>query len=72
MSRPVRERLMSKVRIDASGCWVWTGALDKHGYGRIAVDGRSRKASRIAFMEMERSMDPDAYAIVCEGLRSLK
>ena len=27
------ERFWAKVKVVESGCWEWTGALDKHGYG---------------------------------------
>ena len=33
----VNERLMSRYKVDSSsGCWVWFGAADKKGYGRIS------------------------------------
>lgn len=32
-----------------SGCWLWTGALDDDGYGRVLVDGRNSKAHRVAY-----------------------
>ena len=34
-------RFSEKYRVDESGCWIWTAALDDKGYGKI---GRSRKA----------------------------
>lgn len=49
-------RFWSKVRPDAStGCWLWTGPLFKHGYGRLCCNkarGRRRGtefAHRIAY-----------------------
>ena len=30
-------------------CWIWTGTLDAHGYGVIKVEGKTRKAHRVAF-----------------------
>lgn len=32
----VQERFLSKIRIEANGCWMWTAALDPRGYGRFA------------------------------------
>lgn len=48
---PVSERFWPKV--DLSGeCWVWTGAVDKHGYGQIACGGKfggQAKAHRVGY-----------------------
>ena len=39
---PVIERVMRRVRVEASGCWTFTGAIDPAtGYGRIGVGSRS-------------------------------
>ena len=35
------ERVSSKIHIDTSGCWVWTGGT-RRGYGQIHWEGRSR------------------------------
>lgn len=32
-----------------TGCWLWEGALDAHGYGRFFVVGHSSKAHRASF-----------------------
>ena len=31
-----------------SGCWLWTGAIDKDGYGHIAVYSKKVKAHRLS------------------------
>ena len=56
MMRTVAERFWSKVP-DQPGmdCWLWTGARDRHGYGRInyrTEDGphRSVPAHRISYL----------------------
>lgn len=41
-SRPhqtTRERLLSQTRILPSGCWEWTGFVNKQGYGRTYFEG---------------------------------
>jgi hypothetical protein len=37
------------VAIAPSGCWLWTGAMFKTGYGAITINGKSFRAHRIAF-----------------------
>lgn len=49
--RPLWDRFWEKV--DASGdCWIWTGAKDQHGYGRIGLGTREdgiAAAHRVAY-----------------------
>ncbi len=47
--RPVRERLMEKVDVAESGCWMWTGAAIPLGYGQIHVDGKTAFAHRVSY-----------------------
>jgi len=58
--RPAIERLLSKLsRDEATGCEVWTGALDHKGYARIAVGGhRNRLAHRVAYEAAKGSIPP--------------
>lgn len=45
--KTLEERFWSKV--DKSGdCWVWTGRLDRGGYGRVKYDGRAALAHRVS------------------------
>jgi hypothetical protein len=32
-----------------SGCWLWDGAVDKNGYGKIKRDGVSLRAHRLVY-----------------------
>ena len=32
----IAERIMSKIKVDSSGCWVWQANTSKDGYGHIA------------------------------------
>lgn len=50
-TQSVEERLWS--RVDRSGgcdtCWAWNGTKDPIGYGAIHVQGRMKKAHRVAY-----------------------
>lgn len=35
--------------VSGSGCWLFDGCTDEHGYGRLGIDGRSRRAHRLAY-----------------------
>lgn len=39
-STPPVERIKPKIRVEPNGCWVFTGALTKHGYGHVRVGRR--------------------------------
>ena len=50
----VRENIKDRierhsVQIPFSGCWIWTGADDNLGYGRIGMQGQARLAHRISY-----------------------
>jgi len=50
MRRDVIERFeASTERVPMCGCWLWTGAQDRYGYGRFWVEGRLMKAHRAAW-----------------------
>lgn len=42
-----------------SACWVWTGARCPKGYGRLTVDGRTRKAHRVAYEDRYGAIPSD-------------
>jgi len=48
MKRDVKERFWEKVR-KGSGCWVWTGCLNRGGYGEFKFDVTCRLAHRVAY-----------------------
>lgn len=50
--RPLLERLMEKVRVEPSGCWVWTASKYRDGYGWLhGGDGRTNRAHRLSYEE---------------------
>ena len=42
------ERFWEKVH-KTDGCWFWTGAVNKNGYGSFGFEGKSETASRFAW-----------------------
>lgn len=46
-----------------SGCWLWTGAVDKDGYGKLTVKYRYAKAHRESY-ELHKGPIPDGL-VVC-------
>ncbi|MFF7795635.1 HNH endonuclease [Streptomyces sp. NPDC007991] len=49
------DRITERVTVNDAGCWIYTGHLDRYGYGRISYEGKSREAYRIAY---EHSVGP--------------
>lgn len=64
---PPLERVMRKVRIDASGCWLWCGARSTRGYGniRIAIMGGLWKVHRLVWALL-RGPIPDGMEVCHE------
>lgn len=48
-------RFMAKVQIQATGCWLWTAARDRDGYGQFGDGGTMIRAHRWAY---ERFVGP--------------
>ena len=47
---PLEQRFWAKVvKGGPDECWLWIGAKARHGYGMIAVNGKHRKAHRVAW-----------------------
>lgn len=36
-------------RVTETGCWVWTGRLNRNGYGRVYHAGKERMAHRLTY-----------------------
>ncbi len=45
------ERFMSRVTVEPgpAGCWLWSGSLNKGGYGSYGYKGRTRNAHRVSW-----------------------
>src|SRR5687768_1566985 len=50
-------RILAKiVRID--GCWIWQGAIDYGGYGKINVDGKIELVHRVSYTVFNGPIPP--------------
>jgi|SRR6478736_7968963 len=55
--KDISERLFSRIAINDSGCWVWTGAKNEKGYGKIGLP-RSSKTARCHRVSYELANGP--------------
>jgi len=46
-------RFMRRIVINSSGCWIWTGAKMRNGYGHLAVDGKKYAAHRYSYIQLK-------------------
>lgn len=44
------------------GCWIWTGGLDGHGYGRVWREGRRQGSHRVSF-QLTNGRIPDGMYV---------
>jgi hypothetical protein len=48
--KALKERFTAKVKgHEQNECWIWTGAKVKRGYGLISVNGKPKRAMRVAY-----------------------
>lgn len=57
----VLDRFWSKLD-KSDGCWLWTAACNRDGYGAFSVNGRMVKAHRFAYEELVGPI-PDGLVI---------
>lgn len=57
----VEQRFWAKVEpmMDDRGCWVWSGARTRQGYGHLACDGQFIRASRLSWLIHNGEIPPD-------------
>lgn len=66
----VEERFWRRVDVrDFNGCWIWTGAITKEGYGAaVAANRKTVPAHRLAW-ELLVGPIPDGYSIDHDNIR---
>jgi hypothetical protein len=67
LTAPEKARFLSRTRKDVD-CLVWTGPLDKDGYGFFHLRRKNRRAHRVAWYDMHGEI-PDGMVInhVCRN-----
>lgn len=62
ISRKLIDNFYSKIVKDKSSCHVWTGYLNKAGYGRLHINGKLIMAHRLAILLAGEKI-PDGYFV---------
>lgn len=48
----IKDRITSRTTVDPdTGCWNWSGYIEKNGYAKITVLRKSKWAHRVSFEE---------------------
>lgn len=64
LSRTPMERFMEKISPEPnSGCWLWTGHLNRLGYGLLYLHGKQVPAHRAALILFTRLPQPGENAL---------
>lgn len=50
---------------DEDACWLWTGRVNKQGYGRMSVKGKEQLAHRLAYA-LATGQDPLGFCVLHE------
>jgi hypothetical protein len=62
VARDLKDRFLAKV--DRTGaCWVWAASKFKSGYGKFRLNGRTRRAHRVAW-ELFRGVIPEGLLVL--------
>lgn len=68
IAKAIPQALIERVRADlperihkdaATGCWVWQGSVDSHGYGRVKYSGKTWYAHRVCYALARGSISSD-------------
>lgn len=59
----LKTRLLSKLRVNANGCWEYSGSRATFGYGQISVNNRCARAHRVSW-ELHNGPIPDDLEVL--------
>ena len=59
LQQSVIKRFLSKIKIIESGCWEFTGHLDKYGYGQIKINRKTILTHRYIYEYYYGTICPD-------------
>jgi len=55
---------LSRVNKQDNGCWHWTGAVDRHGYGKVYMGvGKETLAHRAIYCSLVKPIEPGKYLL---------
>ena len=71
ITKPQTERFYSKISKDQqTGCWEWTAALDRDGYGTFKLNGKKWRAHRLSWTIKNGDIPEDI--VVCHSCDNRK
>ncbi|WOZ57847.1 hypothetical protein ZP9_00032 [Shewanella phage ZP9] len=62
--KPILQRLHEKSYFNENGCQIYTGALDRCGYGKIKVGNRNLGAHKVMYILSIGDFDQDKYEML--------
>lgn len=66
------QEFMGLVRI-TSGCWLWTGADNGHGYGQLYYEGKMARAHRVSWILNNGPIPGGAWVLhSCDSRRCVR
>lgn len=46
----ILRKLSAQIKIEENGCWLWTGCVNKYGYGVINIKNKSYRIHRLMYL----------------------
>lgn len=56
------EKIKQKIKKSDTGCWLWTGEINRNGYGRVWINGKRLMAHRVTY-ELFVGQIPENYVV---------